>query len=76
MRRQKKVYLFYEYNGELIRYSIYMNDEDSSFGQKDLDKLVDEYELENDGQIINIKEYNVEGSKEKRYIAEFKYIRC
>lgn len=70
---QKKVYLFYEYNGELIRYSIYMNDEDSSFGQKDLDKLVDEYELENDGQIINIKEYNVEGSKEKRYIAEFKY---
>lgn len=70
---QRKAYLFYEYNGELIRYSIYMNDSDSSSGQKDLDLLIDEYEIENNGQIVNIEEYKVEDSDVNRYIAEFQY---
>ena len=30
---QEKVFRFYDYYGEMIRYSIYMNDTDSSFGQ-------------------------------------------
>lgn len=70
---QRKAYLFYEYNGELIRYSIYMNDSDSSSGQKDLDLLIGEYEIENNGQIVNIEEYKVEDSDVNRYIAEFQY---
>lgn len=71
--KQKKVYLFYKYNGEMIRYTMYMNNSDSSFGQKDLDNLVDEYELNVEGHSINIEEYKVENHNEHRYIAEFKY---
>lgn len=70
---QRKVYLFYDYDGEVIRYSIYMNDSDSSFGQKDLDLLIDEYQIENNGRIIEIGEYKVEDSKLNRYIGEFEY---
>lgn len=71
--KQRKVYLFYVYDGEVIRYSIYMNDTDSSFGQKDLDLLINEYEIENSSQIISIEEYKVKESECNRYIAEFKY---
>jgi len=70
---QEKSYLFYDYDGEVIRYSIYMNDTDSSFGQKDLDLLIDEYQIENNGQIFTIEEYIVEDSKLNRYIGEFEY---
>lgn len=70
---QRKAYLFYECNGEIIRYSIYMNNTDSSFGQKDLDLLIDEYEIENNGQKINVEEYELEKSNYNRYIAEFIY---
>lgn len=70
---QRKGYLFYEYNGEVIRYSIYMNDEDSSFGQKELDKLSDQYEIGNNGVQINIEEFYIDDTENRRYIAEFKY---
>lgn len=70
---QRKVYLFYEYNGEVIRYSIYMNDEDSSFGQKELDKLSDQYEIDNNGVQIIVEEFIIDDSDCKRYIAEFKH---
>ena len=70
---QRKAYIFYDYYGEIIRYSIYMNDSDSSFGQKDLDLLLDEYQIEKNGQIVYIEEYKVENSQSNRYIAEFKY---
>ena len=70
---QRKAYLFYDYNGEVIRYSIYMNDADSSFGQKDLDMLIDEYIIKCKNQTIDIEEYYVRDSEVNRYIAEFKY---
>ena len=70
---QRKAFMFYEYNGEMIRYSVYMNDTDSSAGQKDLDLLIDKYEIENSGQIITIEEYKLEDSGYNRYIAKFKY---
>ena len=50
-----------------------MNDNDSSLGQKDLDNLLDRYELEDKGQIISIEEYKVEDLEQKRYAAEFEY---
>lgn len=71
--KQRKAYLFYECKGEIIRYSIYMNDTDSSFGQKNLDLLLDEYEIENSSHIIHIEEFKVEDSDLNRYIAEFEY---
>ena len=70
---QEKSYLFYDYNGEVIRYSIYMNDTDSSFGQKELDKLSDQYEIDNNGVTIKIEEFYIDDSENRRYIAEFKY---
>lgn len=70
---QRKAYFFYKYNDELIRYSVYMNDDDSSFGQKELDQRIDKYEFNSNGVKINIEEFKVNDSKEKRYIAEFEY---
>ena len=70
---QRKAFLFYNYDGEIIRYTIYMNDTDSSFGQKDLDNLVNEYNIENSNFNVHIQEYDVEDSMKKRFIAEFEY---
>lgn len=70
---QRKVVLFYEYGKEVIRYSMYTNSKDSSFGQKTIDKLLNEYDIENGNQIIHVKEYDVKNQTKKRYIAEFQY---
>ena len=70
---QKKSYLFYDYDGEVIRYSIYMNDTDSSFGQKELDKLVDQYKIDNNSVQIIVQEFYIDDTENRRYIAEFKY---
>ena len=71
---QRKAYVFYTYEGELIRYSMYMNDTDSSFGQKEVDKLLNEYEVKNGDVVIYVEEYAVDDSKEKKYIAQFEYM--
>lgn len=70
---QRKTTLFYDYEGEVIRYSMYTNSTDSSFGQKMVDKLLDEYTVENGEIKIAVKEYEVKDSKAERYIAEFEY---
>src|SRR5699024_7374544 len=72
---QRKATLLYDYKGNVIRYMMYMNDEDSSFGQIETDKLIDEYELETTGGIeVRIKEYKVEDLESSRYIADFEYM--
>ena len=50
-----------------------MNNSDSSFGQKEVDNLLDTYEIKNDNHIITVDEYDVKNKNEKRYIAEFEY---
>lgn len=71
---QRKVLLFYKYGEEVIRYAAYVNDSDSSFGQKELDKMVDEYSITIDEDInCSIKEYEIDKTDRKRYIAEFEY---
>lgn len=70
---QRYAILFYNYNDEIIRYTIYLNDSDSSFGQKELDKKTDEYKVETDRQNITVEEYEVAGYTNKRYTANFKY---
>lgn len=71
---QGRAVLLYDYNGQTIRYTMYMNDVDSSHGRTDIDKLTDEYtiELEN-GVQVNVKEYEVDDEKNSRYVAEFVY---
>lgn len=70
---QRRALLFYKYNNEIIRYTIYMNDSDSSFSQKESDVLVDEYDIENNNFTVHIEEYHIEGSSTERFIAEFQY---
>lgn len=73
---QKRAVLVYKYNEQVIRYTMYMNNNDSSFSQKKVDKLVNEYQIEKDDSSISVKlyEYNVEQNSENRYIAEFEYM--
>ena len=70
---QRVAILFYQYNSEVIRYSMYMNDTDSSYSQKDLDLLTDEYNIQNNSINIYVEEYDIEKSSQKRYVAEFEY---
>ena len=68
---QRRATLFYKYENEIIRYTMYMNSKDSSLGQKEVDKLLEEYIVMNGENEISVKEYEVKDQKEKRYIAEF-----
>ncbi|MBM6752233.1 DUF4367 domain-containing protein [Mediterraneibacter glycyrrhizinilyticus] len=70
---QGKAILFYSYNSEILRYSMYMNNTDSSFTQKDLDLLINEYDIQNNAFDIHVREYDIEDSSKKRYTAEFEY---
>lgn len=70
---QKRAFLFYKYNGEVIRYAMYQNDSDSSLVQKEEDTLKDTFEVETKEQPILVKEFAVAGHKNSRYIAEFTY---
>lgn len=70
---QRYAILFYNYNNEIIKYSIYLNDSDSSFSQREPDKLLEQYKIENDNNIINVEEYSIEKKEKNRYVAEFVY---
>lgn len=72
---QKKAVLLYVYNEQIIKYTMYMNDTDSSFGQIEPDKITDQYEIQtSQGITIQVKEYQIEDQKPYRYIAEFEYM--
>lgn len=69
--QQRQATLFYEYGDEVVRYSMYLNDDDSSFGQKEVDKEVDKY-TETCGDItIEVKVYQTESTGRLRYVAKF-----
>lgn len=72
---QQRAVLIYEYKNQTIRYTMYMNDSDSSFVQTELDKVIDEYQIVCDNGVeIDVKEYEIEGIDEKRYLATFEYM--
>ena len=68
---QKRTQVFYEYNGEVVVYSVYINSEDSSFGKQETDKIVANFEVDNNQSIIDVKEYEVEKYESHRFVAEF-----
>lgn len=71
---QTKATFIYECNGKIIRYVMYMNDEDSSLEQIKIDRLISEYKMETGGGIsVSVKEYDIEDMEENRYVAEFEY---
>lgn len=71
---QNKAVLFYKYNNQIIQYSMYMNNTDSSYGRTETDNLSDEYEIYIEDNVINIKEYKIDESSKKRFVAEFEYM--
>ena len=65
--------IFYKYKGETIRYEIYLNQTDSSKGVTKEDSEVKVYEIEVDGNKVEIEERKIEKLSEKSLIAEFEY---
>ena len=73
-KEQRKATLIYDYEGQVIRYMMYMNDEDSSLSQIKTDKLINKYELKTiDNIIVEVKVYKIAGEKENRYVGDFEY---
>ena len=72
-KEQRMAVLFYQYGEEVIKYYMYTNSTDSSFGEKTVDQLIDEYEFQNGNHSILVKQYKIKNSDEERYIAEFEY---
>lgn len=72
-KEQRMAVLFYQYGEEVIKYYMYTNSTDSSFGEKTVDQLLDEYEFQNGKHSILVKQYEIKDSDEERYIAEFEY---
>ena len=70
-KEQRMAVLFYTYGDETIRYYMYMNSKDSSFGEKSVDDLIDKYEITTNGHNISVKEYAIKDSEQKRYTADF-----
>ena len=70
---QRMAVLFYQYGEEVIKYYMYTNSTDSSFGEKTVDQLLDEYEFQNGKHSILVKQYEIKNSDKRRYIAEFEY---
>lgn len=70
-KEQRMAVLFYQYGDETIRYYMYMNSKDSSFGEKSVDDLIDKYEITTNGHNISVKEYAIKDSEQKRYTANF-----
>lgn len=70
---QRMAILFDQYGEEVIKYYMYTNSTDSSFGEKTVDQLLDEYEFQNGKHSILVKQYEIKDSDEERYIAEFEY---
>lgn len=67
--------VFYEYNGEIIRYTIYLNSNDSEKAENVEDKKVDEYNiLANNGTVeITVCVYQVPENETNRRYASFEY---
>lgn len=68
---QKRAQLFYEYQGEVVVYSVYVNSEDSSFGERETDRIVDDFEIENNQRKIDVTEYEITGYEQHGMVAEF-----
>lgn len=70
----QKAMLLYKYKGQTVKYTMYMNNADSSFGEKKTDELVDEFLIISDNGVeIKVKEYEEKDKKVRRYEAEFEY---
>lgn len=68
----KQAKMFYKYKDEAIRYTIYANNEDSSIGAKEEDKIVEQYAVDSEKVKINVDVYELPEQKD-RYVASFEH---
>ncbi|MCI8722479.1 MAG: DUF4367 domain-containing protein [Ruminococcus sp.] len=67
------VRLVYKYQDEIIRYILYVNDADSSWGEKEEDLKVEEYQIFVNEIEISVEEYQVPNNLINRQVANFEY---
>lgn len=63
----------YKYKEDVIRYILYVNDADSSWGEKEEDIKIDVYTLQVKGVKICVEEFEKPNRTENRRVAKFKY---
>ncbi len=72
-QEEQRAKIFYQYKNNIIQYDIYKNESDSSLGKNQEDELVGSFEVEQEGQLIVIKEYRIPENNEEYYLMSFKY---
>lgn len=65
--------LVYKYKDEVIRYILYINSADSSWGEKEEDIKIDEYKFVVDEVEITVEEFQVRNISGNRQVANFDY---
>lgn len=70
---EQRAKIFYRYGDDMIRYDIYKNESNSSLGQNQEDKLLEETKLTVEEELIGLKQYEIEATHEKYWIMSFKY---
>lgn len=70
---QQMAQMFYKYGDQVIRYSIYLNNADSSLDQKKEDIEREVFKVPSLEQDILVTEYEVKNYDNSRYIANFSY---
>ena len=71
--KQEQAKLFYKYNNEIIQYTIYVNDQDSSLGRKEEDVKTGEYVVSTDKIEIKVEEFQIPKYSTHRQVANFEY---
>lgn len=65
--------LLYKYQGEVIKYILYVSDVDSSWGEKEEDVKVDDYIVSVNNVEISVEEFDVNNNSKHRQVAFFEY---
>ena len=65
--------LLYKHKNEVIRYILYVNSSDSSWGEKEEDNKIDEYSVVGKKMEIIVEEFQVDNSSDNRQVANFEY---
>lgn len=65
--------LVYKYQDEVIRYILYVNDADSSWGEKEEDIKINEYSVSANVIEVNVEEFQIPNNSENRQVANFEY---
>lgn len=65
--------LLYKYQNGVVRYILYVNSADSSWGEKEEDKKIDEYTVRVNNIEIAVEEFQVKDFLENRQTANFEY---